>query len=336
MFLIKNRQYLVHFMIDSIIGTACSLIGWLAVSWQAGVLCAVTGTLIIVMDFIYTRKRYQAISRLSDYLHCLAGGDESLALPDYEEGELSILKTGIYKTATKLRFQAEALRGEKVYLADALADISHQLKTPVTSMMVMSDLLKNTQLEVERRTEFLANIDRQLEKTQWIITNLLKLSKIDSGQIQFRKEPFSLAEVVAESIASFQIIMELKSQELLVEGEADTLLVGDRNWTGEAVANLVKNCVEHTADGGQVRITYRRTPLYTLLTIADNGHGIEKEDLPHIFERFYKGKNAAPDSVGIGLALAKTIFNRQNARIEVESVPGEGTCFEIRFYGQII
>lgn len=333
--LFKNKYFLKHMLWAALAGAAGT---GAAMYWdrRAGIACLCTASVIIILDYIFTKQRYRDIGELSDYLNQIAAGNLSLGLPDYQEGELSILKTNLYKTADKLRFQAEELKKDKAYLADSLADISHQLKTPVTSMMVMSDLLKNQSLEPVRQREFLNHLDRQLEKTQWIITNILKLSKIDADQIRLKEEDFRLSAMVQAAAAPFQILAEVKGQQLIIDGDQDAVVTGDENWTAEAVSNLIKNCIEHTPEGGRITVEYRCNVLYTTLKVSDNGTGIAAEDLPHIFERFYKGKNSSADSVGIGLALAKTILNKENAIIEVRSREQEGTVFEIRFYKRVI
>lgn len=335
MSLFKNRQFTRHFLWMVAVGSVGTGVAF-ALHRSAGVACLCTVLLLFVLDSVATWRRMQDIGRLSDYLRRIAAGNLSLELPDYQEGELSMLRSNLYKTAARLRYQAEQMEKEKRYLADALADISHQLKTPVTSMIVMSDLLKTPALEPAKQKEFLMNLDRQLEKTQWILVNLLNLSKLDAGQIQFHAERFSLFELAEEAARPFQILMELKNQTLVLNGDPNAVVTGDRNWTGEALSNLIKNCVEHTPEGGTIWVECRVNSLYTSLRVRDNGNGIAPEDLPHIFERFYKGKDSEPESVGIGLALAKTIFNRENARVDVRSVQGEGTEFDVRFYQQAI
>lgn len=285
--------------------------------WQSitmGIVCLVGCGALLAIFCLYTRNQTREIRRLSDYLTTLVNGTAPLLVPaNNQEGELSILENNIYKTARKLQTQAELMQKDKTYLADALADVSHQLKTPITSMTVMTDLLLEGDLPAEKRLEFLKGISAQLEKMQWMITTLLKISKFDAGTAVLHKEPVELA-------------VDCRQGQFL----------GDRLWTVEAVQNIVKNCLEHMDNGGTLRLTGTQTVLYCQLVIADDGCGIEKEDLPHIFERFYKGKNAGPDSVGIGLALSKSVLNRENATVEVESTVGVGTTFTIRFYRNII
>lgn len=291
--------------------------------WQSitmGIVCLVGCGALLAIFCLYTRNQTREIRRLSDYLTTLVNGTAPLLVPaNNQEGELSLLENNIYKT----------------YLADALADVSHQLKTPITSMTVMTDLLLEEDLPAEKRLEFLKGISAQLEKMQWMITTLLKISKFDASTAVLHKEPVELAAVVEQALAPFIIQAEMRQMTLAVDCRQGQFL-GDRLWTVEAVQNIVKNCLEHMDNGGTLRLTGTQTALYCQLVIADDGCGIEKEDLPHIFERFYKGKNAGADSVGIGLALSKSVLNRENATVEVQSTVGVGTTFTIRFYRNII
>ena len=254
--------------------------------------------------------------------------------PANEEGELSILKNNIYKTTVLLKEQNEQLRADKMYLADALADISHQLKTPLTSMMVMNDLLE-TQITDERPKQFIDIQKQQLDKMNWLIQNLLKLSKLDAGTVEVRNDTISVKTVIEDSLRPFLIQMELKEISLEKQVEEMTFR-GDRNWTSEALQNIIKNCLEHMQPGGTLDISTEETTLYTAIKIEDDGCGISESDLPHIFERFYHGKDASTESVGIGLALAKAIVEKERGKIYVTSTVGKGTTFEVRFYKAII
>ncbi len=255
---------------------------------------------------------------------------------DNAEGELSILKNEIYKTTTRLAEYNETLRREKVRLADAMSDISHQLKTPLTSMMVMADLLRDDSLPAGKREEFTARLLAQLERIQWLVSSLLKLSKLDVGTAGMKQETVRLKETVEKAAAPLRIPMELKEQRLVLEGPEEAVFQGDLSWTAEALLNVMKNCMEHTPPGGEVRVEWSDNPLYAQIRISDNGEGIDKADLPHIFTRFYRGKNASGDSVGIGLAMAKSILSQQHGEITVSSERGKGTAFRIRMYKTVI
>ena len=281
-----------------------------------------------------TKKRYEALERLNDYLTLVLAGGTLPETEEQEEGEVSILRTNIYKAASILGFQNELLKKDKVRLADAIADISHQLKTPLTSMMVMNDLLKSED-DPAKREEFLATQSNQLDRMNWLVQTLLKLSKLDAGTIELKKEAITAKDLIESALKPFEIQMELKDIETKVES-TDITLNCDINWTLEAIRNIIKNCFEHMEAGGRLEIETSDTNLFSQIKIKDTGCGIAKEDLPHIFKRFYKGKNSGKDSVGIGLALSKAIMEDQHGEIRVSSTEGVGTTFEIRFYKTII
>lgn len=298
------------------------------------VLCLALGIILIIVFTFVTKRRYKNLNDLNDYLSLVCKGIYDMNIDDNTEGELSILKNNLYKVITLLQSQNEYLKNDKLYLADSIADISHQLKTPLTSMMVMCELLENEE-NPDKRQEFVAVINNQLSKMKWLITNILKISKLDADATEFKRQEVSISKVLDDSLKSFVLTAELKNV-TIQNGANDFVFNGDESWTVEAVSNIVKNCLEHTNDGGKIIIASGSTNLYNKLTISDNGCGIAKEDLPHIFERFYHGKNSSKESVGIGLALAKTVFEKENASVSVESKQGIGSVFEIRFYKSIV
>lgn len=298
------------------------------------VLCLALGIILIIVFTFVTKRRYKNLNDLNDYLSLVCKGIYDMNIDDNTEGELSILKNNLYKVITLLQSQNEYLKNDKLYLADSIADISHQLKTPLTSMMVMCELLENEE-NPDKRQEFVAVINNQLSKMKWLITNILKISKLDADATEFKREEVSISKVLDDSLKPFVLTAELKNV-AIQNGANDFVFNGDESWTVEAVSNIVKNCLEHTNDGGKIIIASDSTNLYNKLTISDNGCGIAKEDLPHIFERFYHGKNSSKDSVGIGLALAKTVFEKENASVSVESEQGRGSVFEIRFYKSVV
>ena len=298
------------------------------------VLCLTLGVILIIIFTVVTKRRYKNLNDLNDYLSLVCKGIYDMNIDDNTEGELSILKNNLYKVITLLQSQNEYLKNDKLYLADSIADISHQLKTPLTSMMVMCELLENEE-NPDKRREFVTVINNQLSKMKWLITNILKISKLDADATEFKRDEVSISKVLDDSLKPFALTAELKN--IIIENKSnDFVFNGDENWTAEAVSNIVKNCLEHTNDGGKITIASESTNLYNKLTISDNGCGIAEEDLPHIFERFYHGKNSSKDSVGIGLALAKTIFEKENASVTVESEQGKGSAFEIIFYKSVV
>lgn len=298
------------------------------------IICIALGTVLTGVFVHYTKQRYSKLSELNDYLSLVCAGKFDLDISDNTEGELSILKNNLYKVIILLRTQNEMLQNDKTYLADSLADISHQLKTPLSAMVVMTDLLKDENDE-DKKKEFLSVIEAQLNKMNWLIQNLLKLSKLDSGVVEFKREAVDIESVIRESVKPFLVTLDLKSISFINRTE-NFSFNGDKNWTVEAFENILKNCIEHTDRNGEITLSSRNTNVYDEITIKDTGCGIAKEDLEHIFERFYHGKNSSGDSVGIGLALAKTVFDKENASVYAKSTEGEGSTFTIRFYKSII
>jgi signal transduction histidine kinase len=296
----------------------------------------VVSILLISCTLIFTKWRYREIYKLSGYLQQISSGDFHLDVRDNYEGELSILKSQIYKVTKMLSEQGAVLHEDKAKLSNAISDISHQLKTPLTSMMVMADLLSDKNLDDRKRAEFTRNLQVQLERMEWLVSSLLKLSKIDARTIMFKKEKVLVKDLIQSAVEPLLIPIDIKMQSLDIQGDDSAAFIGDFNWTIEALINIIKNCVEHTTEEGEISIMYSENALFTEIAIADNGKGIAKEDLPYIFKRFYKGKNASDDSVGIGLAMAHSIITSQQGDIEVQSQPGVGTKFQIKFYKQVI
>lgn len=306
------------------------------ISVEAIGITAVTSALLIGCSLLFTRLRYREIEKLSEYLRQISSGNYSLDVRDNVEGELSILKNDIYKVTLMLSEQRSLLQEDKIKLTDANSDISHQLKTPLTSMTVMADLLSDPELHVDKRMEFTRKISLQLERIGWLVSSLLKFSKIDAGTIDFKKDQVRVTQLVQKSLEPMLIPMDIKEQQIRIDGAESTIFTGDLNWTAEAMINILKNCVEHTPEGGEITISFAENALFTEIVIADNGKGIPKAELPYIFRRFYKGNQASEDSVGIGLALAQSIITEQNGTIDVKSEEGKGTQFQIKFYKQVI
>ncbi|WP_409174114.1 sensor histidine kinase [Brevibacillus fortis] len=333
--MLKNkeiRKLCMYSVVISIIGIT---ILWI-IDWKAGIVAAAMVFLLFLCFFLFTRKRYLDISKLAYYLASVYSGQPTMDIRDNVEGELSILKNDIYKVTLTLSEQSTLLKKDKQYLAETLSNISHQLKTPLASMFVMADLLNNPSLPKEKREEFLGKIINQLKRIEWLVTSLLKLSKIDVQSVIFKKELVSVKKMINKALEPLLVPMELKNQELSFSCKEDLFVYGDENWTVEAILNVIKNGIEHTPVGGHIAISCEETPLYTQIVIADSGEGISPEDAPHIFERFYKGKNAGADSIGIGLAMSKTILQSQNADVFMESQIGVGTTFKIKFYKQMM
>lgn len=317
-----------------IFGTIVATVVTLFFNVVCSVVTFLLGAILTLTFYIVTRRRYKKIADLNNYLSLVCAGNYMIDIKDNTEGELSILKNNLYKVIVLLRSKNELLEKDKIYLADSLADISHQLKTPLTSLMVMVDLLKDEK-NIDKQKQFISIIEIQISKIKWLVENLLKLSKLDAGTIKFKKEKIDVLSVITKSLSPFLVQMEMKNISLETTIN-DFSFTGDLNWTSEAVENIIKNCIEHTDDNGKLNIETGVTNIYSYIKITDNGCGIKKKDLPHIFERFYQGENSSKESVGIGLALAKTIVENQGGSIEVTSEENVGTEFIIKFNKMVV
>ncbi|PCL93271.1 sensor histidine kinase [Paenibacillus lautus] len=333
--MLRNREIkMLLFVMGSI--SLAAIVAALMISPAAAVLVFFLSILLIGGSLLFTKWRYREIEKLSVYLREISSGNDTLDVRDNTEGELSILKNDIYKVTRMLSEHRSLLQRDKLQLTDAISDISHQLKTPLTSMTVMADLLSAPDLPPVKRTEFTHHIRIQLERIDWLVSSLLKLSKMDAKTIPFKKDRIPMKNLIQKALEPVMIPMDIKGQTVSIAGDDDVTFVGDFNWTAEAVINILKNGVEHTPEGGAIAISFSENALYTEIVIADNGKGIPKEELPYIFKRFYKGKNASEGSIGIGLAMAQSIIASQNGVIDVTSDSEKGTQFRIKFYKQVI
>lgn len=279
--------------------------------------------------------RYQSIADLADTIEKCLHGKGRMEIAGQSEGELAILQTELQKMVHKLAHQTKLLQEDKKYLMNSIADISHQIRTPLTAINLIVSRLNSKKMEERKKRELLRDLDGLLRHMEWLVETLLKMAKLDAGTIQMKKESVSVAELLHESTQGLLIPMELREQRLTIVCGEKVCFVGDLAWMKESVANILKNCLEHTPVGGEIRIEAEENVLYTKIVIQDNGPGISKEDLPHIFERFYKGKHSSEKSVGIGLALAKMIVKEQGGTLEAANIPKGGACFEIRFYKMV-
>lgn len=295
----------------------------------AGLISLCGSLLFDTLFILYTWRRYIQISKLSSYLKKINSGDYALDVRDNVEGELSILKSELYKVTVSLREKSDTLAHDKAALQNALSDISHQLKTPLTSMFMMTDLLCDAELPDEKRREFTGRLRAQLERIQWLVASLLKLSKLDARTVTFKPAAVPAKTLLEKACAPLLIPIEIKEQSLHVEDGGVTLHC-DENWTAEALLNILKNCVEHTPEGGNLSVTCATNPIYTQIQIRDSGSGISLKDLPHVFSRFYRGSNASDDSVGIGLAMAAAIVKEQGGSIDATNHPQGGSVFTVR------
>ncbi len=289
--------------------------------------------IIIVFSIliIYINKIYNKIRKLSIYTNDILNNKYNMDIREYSEGDISNLKNDLYKMTIKLKEQNELSLKDKIYLQDTLSDISHQLKTPLTSMYVINELLYDDKLDKSLKKELLNKSKKGLERIEWLITSLLKMSRLDSGSEKLILERVKLINIINKTIEPIRIPLELKNINLNVSCNSDIKVNVDVNWTTEALINILKNAMEHTLENGNINIVCSDNPLYTMISISDDGCGISKKDLPHIFERFYKGMSNK-ESIGIGLNMSKKIIENENGNISVKSKENEGTTFIIKLF----
>ena len=289
--------------------------------------------LIYIINFIiHENKKTQEINNITNLIKEINKKNYALDINDMNEDELSILKNEIYKTTIMLKSEAEISKKDKLELKDSLSDISHQLKTPLTSILIILDnLLEEPNMNIDLREDFLRDIKREIININFLVQSLLKLSKLDTNTVKFIKEDVKISNIINESIKNVTLIGELKNIFIKVDINKDSFINCDFKWQVEALSNIIKNSLEHSYNNGIVNIKVDSNKLYSKIEIQDCGEGISKKDIKHIFDRFYKGENSSHDSIGIGLALAKSIINKSNGTITVDS-NNEGTTFVIKYF----
>lgn len=326
---LKNPELRRELLLYGLMAPVFGALGLLVSPWAGllGLCAALAGG---GLHWRFVHRRYREIAELSQSLDRVLHGQEQL-LEDNAEGELAILRSEIAKMTLRLKESTDRLREEKQELTRALADISHQLRTPLTSMNLSLSLLAREGADERRRLALTRELKRSMERIDWLVETLLKLSRLDAGVVVFEPKPLTAAELTRQAAQALRIPMELREQRFEAE-LVDATLTVDPAWTAEALGNILKNCVEHTPTGGTIAVTARQTPLFTEISVTDTGPGIDPEDLPHLFERFYRGKNADENSVGIGLALARQIVSAQNGTLQAANRPEGGARFTMRFY----
>lgn len=290
------------------------------------------GVIAIIVALIYTNKRDKSLRSINKYLDKVNNGNYELKIEDNGEDEISRLRNELYKTTILLRESAENSEKEKTNLSNSLADISHQLKTPLTSIRIMLDNIEeNPNMDEKTRNEFIEEISRQIDWISSLVISLLKLAKFDAGAIIMQDTQINVKKLIDNVINNLAIMIDIKNIKIEEKIDEDVILRADYNWQLEALTNIIKNCIEHSKEDSKIKIEVENNSIFVKIKITDEGEGIEKEDLSHIFERFYKSKQASENSIGIGLSLAKTIIEKENGYIKVDSELGKGTTFEIKY-----
>ena len=288
---------------------------------------------IILLYLKHEKVQNKEIKKIARCIEEINKKNYSINIDENSEDELSILKNELYKITIMLKEDAENSKKDKLKLKDSLSDISHQLKTPLTSINIMLDnILDNPEMDDKTKEKFIQNIKREITNISSLVGEILKLSKFDASVIKFEEQQVFIDDIVKSAISNVEMMAELKNINIEVNDQDNIKLVCDAKWQIEAITNVLKNCIEHSKDDSTITIDIDSNKIYKQITIKDNGEGIDEKDLPHIFERFYKGKNSSKDSVGIGLALAKTIIEKDNGSIKVDSKKGKQTTFVIKYY----
>lgn len=286
----------------------------------------------IIILLIYDLKKSRQIRLITKYIGEINRKNYDLKIDDMSEDELSILKTEVYKTTVMLREIADNSVNDKVELKKSIEDISHQIKTPLTSIMIMlENIIDDPDMEADIREDFLRDIKRQAANINSLIQVLLKLSKFDANTVDFIKKECRLADIANEAINNVSVLCDIKNIEIHRKFEDDVKINCDYMWQVEALTNIIKNCVEHSDNDSSIDISIDSNNVYSQIKIRDYGMGMSEEEASHVFERFYRGKNSSADSIGIGLALSKTIIEKSNGTIDVNTLD-KGCMFVIKYF----
>lgn len=296
-------------------------------------LCLLMGCLFLGILILYDRRQKKMNAELTDYLSRLNSGKYDMDISSNGEDGFSRLKNEIYRTIVRLREQSERSRQDKINLKNSISDISHQIKTPLTSISVMLDRISNDRdMPEDIKRRLLTDVKHSSNYIISLVQSLLTLSRLDADSITMKQEDVSVKELLKICSERTEILAELGDISVIVQECGNISLNCDKKWMSEAITNILKNCIEHTPPGGIVAVSASQNKLFTEITVKDNGSGIPKNELPHIFDRFYKGSGSDENSIGIGLSLAKTIIEKNNGYISVKSKVGEGSCFTVKVF----
>lgn len=325
----RNKEFRQFAILFFLMASLAVTLGFV-INTAAGILTLVSASAFGAVFYAFTKARYQSIARISDQIDLVLHNADQLYIGASDEGELSILQSEITKMTLRIREQNDALKDEKEHLADSLADIAHQLRTPLTSVNLILSLLENTPDENERKA-LIRETEELFAQMDWLLTSLLKLSRLDAGIVAFQSERIDVNTLISAALHPLLIPMELHDIALQIDVPKGIVIQGDSGWLSEAIQNILKNCLESAGDNGKIEIVCTDNPLFTEISIHDSGAGFKKEDLPYLFDRFYRGKNPGAKGYGIGLALCKMIITRQGGTITAKNHPQGGALFAIRF-----
>lgn len=285
---------------------------------------------ILMPTYLFLKAHYKKIDRYSNDVNKIMSGEISTRLNDMEEGSLSKLAASINMMTSSLHAHIQKERRDRVFLKDILTNISHQLKTPLSALSMYTEIMKDECTDNEVISNFLRKSENELDRMQTLITNLLKLAKLDAGIIELNKKNYIINDIITQAAESFQTRLCIEQKSFDVMADCSVSYTCDREWMLEAVSNLIKNAVEHTSKGNHIGIHIEETPLMVKISVMDNGEGIHPDDINHVFKRFYRSKfSQNKQGTGIGLTLAKTVVEMHGGFISVESAIKKGTEFTV-------
>lgn len=286
----------------------------------------------VLVLFVFAYVKGRKIDRLTEYLREINRKNYNLDIMENSEDDYSVLKNEIYKTSVLLNEQNLLLEQDKESLKEALENISHQLKTPLTSMSLVLENLEDLDFQDKKsKDKMISDLKKKVHHINFFIQELLKLSKFDAHAILLKNDYYKVRDIIDSSYENVAVLLELKNMRLNIEGKKDVKLFCDFKWQVEAISNILKNCIEYSPDGSVIDISFSASDVMVKIAIKDYGKGMNKKDLKNVFTRFYKGENSSSTSVGIGMSLAQAIILKNNGSIYVDSSLGKGTSFVIKY-----
>ena len=330
-----DKAFRTEMLVSAVLLAGCTAVS-LYFSTVAGAAVLICGLLLLAVRLYAAFVHYRRIERLNADFERILRHAERLELPAYDEGALSVLSNTVRKMAQTMQEQHEALSKDHVYLRESLENVSHQLRTPLTSMTLLLRLLSKSDLTDTQRREYLQEFAGLLSRMQYQIEMLLKLSTIEAGAALFARNPVHCADLIRSAADAVAVSAELKGVTIQQEVSGDPCFIGDFHHCAEALTNLLKNSIEHTPQGGQIRVSAEQDAVGCLMTVTDDGDGIPEDDLPHLFERFYRGRHSSKTGFGIGLAYARQVFEKQNGLLDAVNLSPHGAQFRIRIQSSTV
>ena len=339
--LLRNAEVRCTTYVFLAVGAIGAGAAWALAGPRAAAVVAATAVVLLAVLLVATRLRYRRIARMAEQVDAVLHGGRDVSFERMREGELAVLASELDKMRSRLELANEDLLREKNALADALADVSHQVKTPLTSLSLMTSLTRGALVEDgghPGEVERLRTMERLEGRVEWLVSSLLKLARIDAGVVSFSRGRVDADELVARAAEPLAVAFDLADVELARKVQPGAGFTGDLAWTAEALENVLKNCLEHTPAGGRVSVSATEDALAFRLRVEDTGPGIAEGDLPHVFERFWRGGEQSagsevdPGGVGIGLALAKSLVTAQGGQVRASNAPGGGARFDVVFF----